>query len=82
MLRQSTLYPLTKGEQALAFEYRLVELRRQAQASVSVDGYLALTRKIQEITSRLLALLASLDDTELLAWGAVVTRRNFGGPVL
>jgi hypothetical protein len=82
MARATTLYPLTKANQALAFEYRLVELRQQAQASVSVDGYLAITRKTQEITSRLLSLLNSLDDAELLAWGAVLTRRNFGGPVL
>jgi hypothetical protein len=80
--RHATLYPLDKATQAWAYGQRLTVLRRAAAQTLDTGAYLALHRKAQEVAGRLLVLLDSLTDAELLAWGADVTRQNFGGPVL
>lgn len=79
--RHATLYPLDKLTQARAFEERLTHLRRQAYATPDPAEFVQVPRQIQLVTSRLVALLASLSEAELLAWGSQVTLRNFGGPV-
>lgn len=80
--RHATLYPLDKRTQAEAFGRRLTELRRAAAQAFDPDAYVAIQRKALENTGRLLVLLGSLSDAEMLAYGADVTRQNFGGPVL
>lgn len=80
--RHATLYPLNKAAQAQAYGQRLTVLRRTAARTLDPAAYLALHRKAQEVAGRLLVLLDSLTDAETLAWGADVTRQNFGGPVL
>lgn len=80
--RHATLYPLDKATQAQAYGQRLTTLRRAAAQTLDPAAYLALHRKAQEVAGRLLVLLDSLTDADTLAWGADVTRQNFGGPVL
>jgi len=80
--RHATLYPLAKATQADAFARRLTSLRRAAAKTLDAGEYVALHRKAQQVAGRLLMLLDSLTDAEMLAWGADVTRQNFGGPVL
>lgn len=80
--QRATLYPLSKQTQAEAFGARLTELRRAAARVTDPSAYLAAQRKSLENAGRLLTLLASLSEAETLAWGATVTRQNFGGPVL
>lgn len=80
--RHATLYPLDKQTQAEAFEQRLTALRREAAKTWDPQAFLGINRKAQEIAGRLLVLLDSLSDADMLAYGADLTRRNFGGPVL
>jgi hypothetical protein len=79
--RHATLYPLDKATQAQAYGQRLTTLRRAAARTLDPAAYLVIHRKAQDVAGRLLALLSSLSDAEMLAYGAEITRRNFGGPV-
>lgn len=63
-------------------ERRLTQRRRAAAQTIDPTEYVALQRSALRNAARLHNVLVTLSDADLLAWGADVVRRNFGGPVL